>query len=227
MLITEIDEIKKVERVLYDMLTECTGSHILDSGSAYGRNWERNQKKSIADFKSEPDVTHEIYADEVCYTISVWHYLVNQLDVDEICKKFNDLNVPASDWDSERFYGVSKAADDYIESLNPDEIGCSFNTYNHESFLSQVLQGCHLMINDEHYLILQIHQGCDVRGGYTDARLFKLYDGGWLAPEDVYGDIDGEECSNTYNGYSLTDESGNNVPVNEDSKVNLWVYFGG
>ena len=28
-------------------------------------------------------------------------------------------------------------------------------------------------INGEEYLLLQIHNGCDVRGGYTDAKLFK------------------------------------------------------
>ena len=29
------------------MLTENTGKHMLDSGGAYGRHWERNQKKSF------------------------------------------------------------------------------------------------------------------------------------------------------------------------------------
>ena len=49
----------------------------------------------------------------------------------------------------------------------------TFNTYNGDSDLSQVLQGSYLEINDEEYIMLQIHGGCDVRGGYTNARLFK------------------------------------------------------
>ena len=41
-------------KIIYKMLTESTGKHMLDSGGAYGRHWERNQKKSFKDFKNEP-----------------------------------------------------------------------------------------------------------------------------------------------------------------------------
>lgn len=33
----------KTKHLIYEMLTENTGRHMLDSGGAYGRNWERNQ----------------------------------------------------------------------------------------------------------------------------------------------------------------------------------------
>ena len=45
-----------------------------------------------------------------------------------------------------------------------------------ESDLVQTLQGANLTINDEEYILIQIHNGADVRGGYTDAKLFKLND---------------------------------------------------
>lgn len=53
------------------------------------------------------------------------------------------------------------------------EIKQTINTYNSDSDLSQILQYSWLTINDEQYLLLQIHGGCDARGGYTDAKLFK------------------------------------------------------
>jgi hypothetical protein len=54
----------------------------------------------------------------------------------------------------------------------------TFNTYNWDSDLSQVLQGSWIDIGGQQYLLLQIHNGCDVRGGYTDAKLFVPVDDG-------------------------------------------------
>ena len=40
-----------IEQTIYNMLTENTGTHMLDSGGGSGRHWQRNQKKSIEDFR--------------------------------------------------------------------------------------------------------------------------------------------------------------------------------
>jgi hypothetical protein len=56
----------------------------------------------------------------------------------------------------------------------------TFNTYNGDSDLSQILQGSWLTINDEPYLLLQVHGGCDARGGYTNAKLFKTMEEGMI-----------------------------------------------
>jgi hypothetical protein len=42
--------------IIAAMLTENTGSSFLDSGSAYGRNHERQAGKTVADFRAEPEV---------------------------------------------------------------------------------------------------------------------------------------------------------------------------
>ena len=42
--------------------------------------------------------------------------------------------------------------------------------------MSQILQGANLTINEEQYILIQIHGGADARGGYTDAKLFKCGD---------------------------------------------------
>jgi hypothetical protein len=49
------------------------------------------------------------------------------------------------------------------------------NTYNGEDALSQVLQYCQFETESgDWYVLLQIHGGCDVRGGYTDPVAFRI-----------------------------------------------------
>ena len=191
----------KTKELVYKMLTECTGKHMCDSGF-YGRHWERNQKKSIEDFENEPE--EHIYKEgEYIYRdLSVFHYL-SELELDDICNDFNKINTNCKNWDAETnddnyIYGVSKEAWQHLKYL-PDtrlnntgdrykhlnikadiKVNRSFNTYNYDSDLMQCLQGANLTINEEEYILIQIHNGADVRGGYTDAKLFKLNDEGLI-----------------------------------------------
>ncbi len=48
------------------------------------------------------------------------------------------------------------------------------NTYNGEDLLSQTLQFIYWTDEDGAHVLLQIHGGADVRGGYTDARVFDV-----------------------------------------------------
>jgi hypothetical protein len=76
------------------MLKEKTSTSILDSGSVYGYNWQKNQN---IDFEKKPEV--EVWNDrEVLYTISVYHYLIKQLEVDNLCEEFNKLE--CKEWNS-------------------------------------------------------------------------------------------------------------------------------
>jgi hypothetical protein len=168
----------KEQRLIYKMLVENTGTHMLDSGGAYGRNWERNQKKPIKDFINENEEDY-YFSDngEVYRTVSVFHYL-SGLELDEVCDNFNKRNSNTKDWDgelssNENIYGVSTKAANYLNKNYDVEVEHTFNTYNYDSDLSQVLQGSRLQLNNETYYLIQIHNGCDVRGGYTDAKLFK------------------------------------------------------
>ena len=161
-----------VKELIYNMLTENTGNHMLDSGGAYGRNWERNQSKTIEDFESEPE---EVYTyskrwNEISRTVSVYHYL-SQLQTNEVCDFFNAM--PCEDWDAEDVYGVSTKQWEWLKGNAPDlKVTHTFNTYNFDSDLSQILQGSWIDIDGDYYLLLQIHGGCDARGGYTNAKLF-------------------------------------------------------
>lgn len=238
---------KTVEQQIFEMLLECTGVAMCDSGGAYGRNWEQNQGKTLVDFQNEPEVKLKFY-DGIAesYTISVFHYLTKQLEIDGICEEFNGL--PVENWDAENYYGVSAEGSKLLDKYNV-EIGATFNSYNGESNLSQVIQGTYVSIAGNGYVVLQIHGGCDVRGGYTDAKLFRIdndYEE-FLAPEDVYGTITPKDADtetpalprcenvkandviqfdNRYDGYGLRDENDNGIEIKETDNVsiglNIW-----
>ena len=171
------------QELIYEMLISNTGKHILDSGGGEGRNWQRNQRKTIEDFNNEPEEKFSFDAKykEIYREVSLFHYL-SELDLNYICNEFNAINRNADNWESEAtnvdfatFYGVSREAESYLNTFEIENFR-SWNTYNGNSDLSQVLQGATIEIEGEIYFLIQIHGGADVRGGYTDAYLFKSSD---------------------------------------------------
>lgn len=248
-----------VKELIHSMLVENTGEAMGDSGGAYGRNWQRNAGKTLADFEKEPSVYFEkpeqwytlkkdgvfirredsenaIYAflqkyqpqsadhalknegytieketldsHDIEFTVSVFHYLSSVLEIDEVCEKFNAL--PCKEWDSET-YGISKKQEKWLTSRGYS-IGESWNTYNGDNQLSQTLQGTEIGeggSSEGDYVLLQVHGGCDVRGGYTDAKLFKYQRfQEMLNPcPTVYGEIDGQEVSTAWDGCRLSSDS--------------------
>lgn len=159
----------KTKEVINEMLQENTGRHMLDSGGAYGRNFEKNQDRN---FDAEPACSVDIWNDSVSINYNVYHYLVNFLEYDEqMQSKFEEFICHQESKDNHDCYGLvamHEFAELYADSWE------SVNTYNHESLVSQVLQYVHLTIDDEEYLLLQVHGGCDVRGGYTEPKAFKI-----------------------------------------------------
>jgi|TARA_R110000803_G_C11856293_1_gene306560 hypothetical protein len=164
------------KQTVYKMLIENTGKHFLDSGGDSGRMWQRNQKKTIQDFENEPEESYEFdfNGGYIYRTLSVFHYLTNNLQIDDLCEDFNNLQNDSNDWDSNcNLYGVSAEAYEILDTLPDVRILRTWNTYNGESDLSQILQGATIEIDEETYFCIQIHGGADARGGYTNAKLFK------------------------------------------------------
>jgi hypothetical protein len=168
---------------------------------------------------------------DVDYTVSLYHHLTQSLEIDELCEAFNAL--PCDDWDSEKAYGISLAQEKWLNKHGL-VIGNTWNSYNGESNLSQVIQGANVNLegnesNFEYpeYILLQIHQGADVRGGYTDAKLFKVATEYFTTDPRVYGDIDGVPVSTTYDGVNLLSDvdgsEGEIVPVKPDSVIELYL----
>jgi hypothetical protein len=194
--------------MLKSMLQENTGRHFLDSGGAYGRHWQRNQLK---DFDASPYAWYEAWVGmyygtndprlDLSVTVDAYHYLTERLDyageVDDHFRAWIDARNEGLEEDKYGFYGDDylypnlEGMKTYAEAFHDEDEGgwagiLTVNTYNDEDALSQTLQYVafyHKEFGDWVYL-LQVHGGCDVRGGYTDARAF--YGNGHYG-EDPYG----------------------------------------
>ena len=146
-----------------EMMLTNTGSHLLDSGGAYGRNWERNQGNTLIDFMKAPKATFD---PDYGVTLDVFHFL-------------NDRLTYSADFDADyRAFDADRPHDGYLETLAEwveslgGTIELEVNTYNHDSLLSQTLQWATIQLPDLDLIAVQIHGGCDVRGGYTRPYLF-------------------------------------------------------
>lgn len=179
----------KLEQTLFSMWQENTGTHFLDSGGAYGRNWQRNQKLTIEALNKKPSGLIEIsYSErwgvEIYAYNSMWHHLNATLEIDAICEEFNSM--PVEDWNGEAAYGLSEKGEFYLLQTLGATFENPWNTYNWENNFDETLQGCNLDIGGESYVLIQYHGGCDVRGGYTDAKLFKI--GTWMEDYFIFHD---------------------------------------
>ena len=165
---------KTITEILQDLFTENTGKHFLDSGGTDGRQWQRNQKR---DFESEPEVIIEYWGGKFSdITVNTYHYFKKVLDYDEVCEVVNEY------LRENNIHWVGEIEDNDLEDFllsNSDYYSLEFkseqwNTYNSDYNTDHVFQGRFLTIDDEPYVLLQLHLGADVRGGYSDVQLFKL-----------------------------------------------------
>ena len=164
------------EKIIYKLLTESTGKHFLDSGGAYGRHWQRNQKKSLNDFKNEDYLTHDKYD---CTYKSLFHHLNESLTYNS--KLTNKLN----NWikkDKYHYANNPKGRCNDMESVEqfmsefiyPDRKIYTNYTYNEDNVLSQDIQFIYSEIYETDIIALSIHNGCDARGGLTDYKIFNV-----------------------------------------------------
>lgn len=167
------------KQVLVSMLKENTGRHMCDSGGAYGRNWEKNQEK---DFDSEPEVQLEVWSDdnkvkEFYPIVSVYHYLLRYLEFDsEMQDQFDAFSEGSDSEYSEDIEGFL----DHLRSIG--EVTGLYgegdvmrdNTYNSENPFSQEFIYTYFEFNGDAYTFIEIHGGCDVRGGYSSAKIFNF-----------------------------------------------------
>lgn len=176
-----------LEEKIYTILTTGTGRHFLDSGGDSGRHWQRNQLKSIDLFKEEPRAVMDEWGE---VTISLFHHLVDALKVTRLSEALDEELYAFS---KEREGSYLEDIEAFIEHIGAEE-GYSENSYNRESNLSQVIQYQTFALGGTEYVALQVHQGADVRGGYTRPYIFELADEYALLSE--WGSIEctGEEA---------------------------------
>ena len=174
-----------IEKILHDMMIENTGVNMLDSGGAYGRSWQRN--RTVTDFRKRHPFTVNVddFKHDECYldfSGDMFTLLSNVLDRDEETVHFEKM-----------FYKWYKNAgrNDWIPDFPANEYGLpdyvmahSFNTYNDgDAFLSGTFQGYVFTFREDQdewfyadpaIVAILIHGGCDVRGGYTQPKFFKV-----------------------------------------------------
>ena len=191
------------EEVIYGMLTENTGTHFLDSGGTSGRAWQRNAKKTLEDFRNEPEAWLDPEWPDI--TKSTYWHLMNHLEHDAgltaAYHKFAEAYLDESWLEINELWldklGVPEEGGEFYSDAR-----WSFNTYNFpdEWLVSQTLQGTMFGLGGEAYLILQVHGGADVRGGYTRPQVFSLkFDGkeGFIFDAGAaYFNCSAEDCDN-------------------------------
>ena len=233
----------ETKEVLAEMLKENVGRSMLDSGgipkydadgkyigseSGYGRAFERNQSR---DFEAEqPSTLSWRYGLEV--THNVYHWLNERLYYSsEWQEKFDAYAALPENEDEgwlalmEGFFDHLRAAGHEVGGIYGDGDPFTVNTYNHQSLLSQTLQFAYGTVDGESVVLLQIHGGADVRGGYTAPKAF-VEDGNvgdFAILDDVRGSVYCRACEarwSTDDGYKFNDDDNyNDKPLNDYAVV--------
>lgn len=175
---------------------EDTGRHMLDSGGAYGRNWERNQGKTLADYMEAP----EVICSDWGVSINTLSYLTKHLDY---TKQSEALTETFRAWvdtrpRGEAYYNTPNSFEDWLE-LEAERDGSienvdSFNTYNWENLLDSTLQGVTFERGGAYFVALSYHGGCDVRGGYTDLIVYAACECWLFGISEAYLQCEGDDC---------------------------------
>ncbi len=159
--------------IIKNMMCENTGRNLLDSGDAYGRHYEENQKNGIMTGPQKVDFwTDGEKETELNPIVPLYDFLTYNLEIDEQANIYNNQfynYIGAHDLDPYSVVDIKKTIKVIGESADLEMI----NTYNYESILSQTIQ--FIMFSDGYdniYVCLQIHNGCDVRVGYTLPQIF-------------------------------------------------------
>jgi len=183
------------------MLKEDTGTPFLDSGGTqqpdgtflhgYGRHWQRNQGR---DFEQERWAGVHFRYGEVNFTYSIYHWLKERLVFNEeldanfhaFCElRENQHHVPSGGFRQQpvtwlecmRRYMPHLAEsrpEDPPQGIYGDGEPMLIYTYNHENLLSQDIQFMYWEDDDGGHVLLQVHGGCDARGGLTKPRAFDI-----------------------------------------------------
>lgn len=172
------------QRVLVHMMRENTGASILDSGGTSGRSWQRNQ---LVDFFARPKATVGFRAWtydnqptklEIDFTLDLFHFLDNALEYDRPMTRAFNKYAALPENANEYHLSLMESFPAWIgerRGVDAEHTGTE-NSYNCENYLSQTIQFALFDYDGDHYALVQIHGGADVRGGYTAPKAFRLTD---------------------------------------------------
>ena len=185
----------ELETVLIEMLKENTGRHFLDSGGASGRHWQRNQER---DFLAEPYATLKVNEDGFEVTKSLFWFLRDAIsDYDKKLTETFHAYVTHEDkhgrdrgeWSAylEPFLQVWAARHD--QEYDPSDdwhlqggYTCCMETLLDQDFVFLTFED---PVSESWRVFLQIHGGCDARGGFTEPRIFGA-DPEYMYPDNYF-----------------------------------------
>ena len=172
----------QLENTIFGMLSEKISAQLGDSG-IYGYSYEK-YADNFSHRINFPSLTVDIYGedDDIIIKKKLPNFLYEHLSIDHNLtkefKRFYEESVNDNLYDLEI---MKSFAEYYIEkNENMYEITGTFNSYNFDSALDGIIQFVILesMVGDKKdIIILQTHNGADVRGGYSKPRVFELSNG--------------------------------------------------
>lgn len=155
------------EQAVVSMLTENTGKHLLDSGMMYGYAYDR---RAGIDYSKTPVAS----VNDGAYVKSLYHHLVSNLVVNtDEQKRFMDY---ASD-DERQSDSWGEILQAYCEEHGYTGVRGD-NSYNYDNNLDGTFQWYEIDgTDDEQMVVVQTHNGCDPRGGYSTPVWFEYRSG--------------------------------------------------
>lgn len=189
------DSPNPTERRIFEMLTENTGTHFLDSGGDSGRAWQRNQMLACVDFMQRPKASFDVsdWGNEI--TVDVFHFLNDRLTLTPLAETIQ------ADWehfinsDEDRSFFACQDMEEFIGQITGSAEVDVHNSYNWENYLSQTIQYVDFELGARSFTLLQIHGGADVRGGYTRPQVFETVSNWWsYGMQNAIIDCTGEGC---------------------------------
>lgn len=207
-------EVRPVDEIIEQKLRSKTARHPKDS---WGVRHDK-QNEDVESFEDQPVIQKEVTDDGVIIYVSVYHFLTATLENDEASARLNSMF---------QLY-MDNTDENYLQAMYSfTGAERAVNTSNHESLLSQTLQYVTFdaqesnptgfiepkdktEIYDENYVLLQIHQGADLRGGYTRPVVLKIRD------------IDMFRLGNHDINAETTDENGERVTWYSDDAGAHW-----
>jgi len=215
-------ELMTTAEALHSQWLEPTGRNMLDSGGAYGRNWQRNQGKPVEAWTEAPEVT----VDDWGVTVNTFQLLLKHLTytprsarLEASFRRYVERTP-----EGEAYFNAHDSVEDWLDQdlgVTPEDnldSYNSYNTYNFETLLDSTLQAVEFPTVTGRYIALSYHGGCDVRGGYTDYKVYEVCGDYCLlaAYGDAYLMCSNSECEvrcDIRGGYSVESQEGTDADI--------------
>lgn len=208
------------EQVVYDMITENTGSHMLDSGMIHGYNYNRN-----SDIHQKPSA----WIEDGYVKVNLFHHLSTNLVFNAEVQA--DFDAYVAEVDTDKKTAWEDLLQGWVE-LRRHEAGSNGYTYNESNVLSSNFVWHEIELHDGFPMVMiRTHNGCDSRSGFSSPKFFDyrsgydVYDSDLLRINNAFVYCPSEACEfsadDSYGDNKWRDPHGAVVEVGEDKEGNL------